>query len=54
MPGPEPEVGVRGPAAALLLLLRRRTGLDDPRLLLAGSRERADAVLAGTLTPDPA
>lgn len=48
---PDPDAIVSGPAAAVLLLLWHRIGLDDPRLTVAGSRAAADAVLAAALTP---
>jgi uncharacterized protein (TIGR03083 family) len=53
LPGDDPArlAAVSGPAEAILLLLWHRTGLDDPRLALSGSRAAADAVLAAALTP---
>jgi uncharacterized protein (TIGR03083 family) len=42
---------VGGPPEALLLLLWRRTTLDDPRLRHSGSREAAATVLDAGLTP---
>lgn len=52
--GPDPDTidaEIAGPAEALLLLLWRRTDLDDPRLQLTGSRTAAAEVLAAGLTP---
>lgn len=46
-----PTVTVEGPAAAVLLLLWRRTGADDPRLAVSGDRAALDALLAVALTP---
>ena len=46
----DPDATVSGPAAAVLLLLWHRVGLDDPRLTVAGSRAAADAVLAAALS----
>jgi uncharacterized protein (TIGR03083 family) len=40
-----------GPAEALLLLLWKRTTVDDPRLTLTGARAAALQVLAAKLTP---
>lgn len=45
------EADVAGPAEALLLLVWRRTVLDDPKLRLTGSRAAADEVLAAALAP---
>ncbi|MPQ98651.1 maleylpyruvate isomerase family mycothiol-dependent enzyme [Modestobacter sp. I12A-02628] len=42
---------VSGPAEALLLLLWRRTTLDDPRLTVSGDRSAVDACLDRPLTP---
>jgi uncharacterized protein (TIGR03083 family) len=42
---------VHGPAEVLLLLLWKRTTLDDPRLSVSGSRTRAGRLLAKPLTP---
>lgn len=53
--GAEPVAEISGPAPALLLLLWRRTALveelDSGRLALAGSREAAERLLSGALTP---
>ncbi|TNM68196.1 maleylpyruvate isomerase family mycothiol-dependent enzyme [Streptomyces sp. NP160] len=53
--GSEPAAELTGPAPALLLLLWRRTALEaelaSGRLALAGSREAADRLLSGALTP---
>jgi MDMPI C-terminal domain len=46
-----PTASVTGPAEALLLLLWGRTGLDDPRLHVRGTRRDAEQVLAAPLTP---
>ncbi|WP_432546425.1 maleylpyruvate isomerase family mycothiol-dependent enzyme [Kineococcus sp. SYSU DK004] len=42
---------VDGPAGALAQLLWRRTGPDDPRLVVAGDRSAALALLGTALTP---
>jgi uncharacterized protein (TIGR03083 family) len=47
----EPAATVTGPAEAVLLLLWRRTALDDPRLAVTGPRAAAEAVLGRALTP---
>lgn len=47
----EADAELAGPAEALLLLLWGRTGVDDPRLRLSGSRAAAEEILAGPITP---
>lgn len=42
---------VTGPPEALLLLLWKRTTLDDPRISLTGSRDAAAEVVAAHITP---
>jgi len=50
--GPVPaEATVSGPASALYLLLWRRTGLDDPRLSIAGDESAARSVLGAAIVP---
>jgi uncharacterized protein (TIGR03083 family) len=49
-PGPA-DATVTGPPEALLLLLWRRTTLDDPRVRLTGSRDAAVEVLGAHITP---
>lgn len=53
--GSEPVAELTGPAPALLLLLWRRTTLEaelsSGRLVLAGSRDAAEQLLSGALTP---
>ncbi|WP_037065846.1 maleylpyruvate isomerase family mycothiol-dependent enzyme [Pseudonocardia acaciae] len=53
-PGPDSQpadVTVTGPAEALLLLLWKRTTLDDPRISVTGSPAAAHAVLGARITP---
>lgn len=45
------EATVRGPAAALYLLLWRRLALTDPRIALVGDRQAALAVLDAGIVP---
>jgi hypothetical protein len=49
--GADPVVSLSGPAEALLLLIWRRIGLDDPRISVDGSRDLAQRLLQVELTP---
>lgn len=50
-PGATAEATVRGAPDALLLLVWRRLGLDDPRLSVDGDPAAAGSVLAAGITP---
>jgi uncharacterized protein (TIGR03083 family) len=46
-----PDVVIAGPAEAVLLLLWKRTDLDDPHLTVHGSPDTARRLLAASITP---